>query len=111
MLWPHRPWCSSAGLLPASKRVSTARALSFTRSSEGSALPGHRIGGLLGRGARRYAGWVHTPHDLASARFRVTFENAAIGMALKGLDDRWLHVNRYLADMLGYRPDELVGMS
>jgi diguanylate cyclase (GGDEF)-like protein/PAS domain S-box-containing protein len=42
-------------------------------------------------------------------RFERGFHDATIGMALVSADMRWLEVNRSLADMLGYRPDELVG--
>lgn len=41
-------------------------------------------------------------------RFRGAFETAAIGMALVALDGHWLQVNKALADMLGYTPDELL---
>jgi len=43
-------------------------------------------------------------------RFRGAFENAATGMALVGIDGRFLLVNRTLCRMLGYRQDELLGM-
>jgi PAS domain S-box-containing protein len=41
-------------------------------------------------------------------RFRSAMEDAPIGMALVGLDGRWLIANRALCDMLGYDEDELV---
>ncbi len=41
------------------------------------------------------------------ARFRKTFENAAIGMAHVGTDGRWLRVNGALCAMLGYSREEL----
>jgi PAS domain S-box-containing protein len=41
-------------------------------------------------------------------RFRNSFELAGIGMALMGLDGRWLRVNRTLADIVGYEPEELL---
>jgi len=41
-------------------------------------------------------------------RFRVTFEQAAVGMALVGLDDRFLLVNRRLCDLTGYSHEELL---
>ena len=40
-------------------------------------------------------------------RFRRAFEFAGIGMAILGVDGRWIRVNRALCDMLGYTPDEL----
>ena len=44
-------------------------------------------------------------------RFRATFEQAAVGMALVGLDGRWLRVNRKLCDIVGYAHDELMGLT
>jgi PAS domain S-box-containing protein len=41
-------------------------------------------------------------------RFRATFEHAAIGAAQVGIDGRWLRVNRRLAEVVGYEPDELL---
>jgi PAS domain-containing protein len=35
-------------------------------------------------------------------RFRTAFDSAAIGMALVGLDGRWLQVNSALCSMVGY---------
>lgn len=49
--------------------------------------------------------------DLATseARFRATFEQAAIGIAHISLDRCYIAVNRKFCDMLGYAPDELIG--
>lgn len=44
----------------------------------------------------------------SEARFRGTFENAAVGMAHVGLDGRWLRVNQRLCDLLGFTHDELM---
>ena len=44
-------------------------------------------------------------------RFRATFEQAAVGMALVGLDGRWLRVNRKLCDIVGYGHDEMMGLT
>jgi PAS domain S-box-containing protein len=44
-------------------------------------------------------------------RFRLAFENAPIGMALVGLDERLLDVNPSLCAILGYERDRLVGMT
>ena len=40
-------------------------------------------------------------------RFRGTFEQAAVGMAMVGLDGHWLSVNSKLCATLGYTADEL----
>ena len=41
-------------------------------------------------------------------RFRNAFDTAAIGMAIVGLDGRWLEVNGALCRMLGYSEEELM---
>jgi PAS domain S-box-containing protein len=47
----------------------------------------------------------------SEARFRATFENAAVGIAHFGPDFRWLRVNEAACRILGYRADELVTKS
>ncbi len=47
----------------------------------------------------------------AEERFRSSFDNASIGMALVGLDGRWIRVNEALAQLTGYPAEELVGKS
>jgi PAS domain S-box-containing protein len=42
-------------------------------------------------------------------RFRTSFENAPIGMAIVSLDGVFLEVNRSLCDILGYSESQLVG--
>jgi len=44
----------------------------------------------------------------SETRFRSAFRNAPIGMALIGLDDRWIKVNPMLCDMLGCAESELM---
>ncbi|CAA9447837.1 MAG: diguanylate cyclase/phosphodiesterase (GGDEF & EAL domains) with PAS/PAC sensor(s) [uncultured Rubrobacteraceae bacterium] len=44
-------------------------------------------------------------------RFRSSFENAAVGMALVGTDGRWLRVNRSLCEIVGYAEGELLEKS
>lgn len=44
-------------------------------------------------------------------RFRCVFEHAAVGMALVGLDGRWLQVNEALADIVGYAPSALLHLT
>ncbi|HXZ04347.1 MAG TPA: PAS domain S-box protein [Ktedonobacteraceae bacterium] len=41
-------------------------------------------------------------------RFRITFEQAPIGMAHVGIDGRWLLVNQQLCNLLGYTQEELL---
>jgi diguanylate cyclase (GGDEF)-like protein/PAS domain S-box-containing protein len=42
-------------------------------------------------------------------RFRSTFDEASIGMAVNSFDGRFLQVNRTLCEMLGYSEEELLG--
>ncbi len=47
-------------------------------------------------------------------RFRAAFEQAAVGMALRGVDPRnprWLSVNQKLCDILGYTREELLQLT
>ena len=47
-------------------------------------------------------------------RFRATFEQASVGMALRGVDPRnprWLRVNQKLCDILGYSKEELLELT
>jgi PAS domain S-box-containing protein len=41
-------------------------------------------------------------------RFEATFEQAAVGMALVGLDGQWLRVNHKLCEIVGYSQPELL---
>jgi PAS domain S-box-containing protein len=47
----------------------------------------------------------------AEEGFRLTFDHAPIGMAMTGLDGRWIKVNRALCAMLGYTADELLALT
>jgi PAS domain S-box-containing protein len=73
---------------------------------------GHSIGGdgLIGTlqdvTAQRLA---ETKLREIEARFRAIFENAPVGIATVDASLRMLNVNAALADMLGERPDRLVG--
>jgi PAS domain S-box-containing protein len=44
----------------------------------------------------------------SEARFRGTFENAAVGIAHLGADGSWLRVNQRMCDMVGYTREELL---
>jgi len=46
--------------------------------------------------------------DESETRFRVTFEQAAVGLALVAPDGSWLRVNGKLCGIVGYSPEELV---
>ncbi len=47
----------------------------------------------------------------SEARFRATFENAAVGIAHVGVDGTWLDVNDRLCTTVGYSRDEILGMT
>lgn len=42
-------------------------------------------------------------------QFRKTFEHASNGMALVGMDGRWIRVNERVCDIVGYTSEELLG--
>jgi len=44
----------------------------------------------------------------SEARFRATFEQAAVGLAHVALDGRWLLLNQRLCDIVGYTKEELL---
>ena len=44
-------------------------------------------------------------------RFRLTIDEAPIGMALVALDGRFIRVNRALCDIVGYSPEELTKLT
>ena len=46
--------------------------------------------------------------QVSEQRFRITFEQAPVGMAQVGLDGCWLLVNQKLCALLGYTQDELL---
>ncbi len=52
-----------------------------------------------------------TDRKRAEARFRATFEHAAVGIAHIAPDGRFLRVNRRICDGLGYTQEELQGRS
>jgi two-component system, sensor histidine kinase and response regulator len=49
--------------------------------------------------------------EQSEARFRETFDEAPIGMALVGPNGRWLEVNRALCHIVGYSESELLALT
>ena len=59
------------------------------------------------------ASFKHTEETLraSEARFRGYFELSLVGVALTGSDKRWWEVNDRLCEILGYRREQLLGLS
>ncbi len=55
--------------------------------------------------------WAKQALRASEARFRSTFEQAAVGISHVGLDGRWLRVNQRLCEIVGYSADELLRMT
>src|SRR6266508_2864694 len=64
-------------------------------------------GDLMIRSPRESHKKVETLRD-SGARFRATFENAAVGIARVAPDGCWLEVNQRLCDIVGYTHKELM---
>jgi PAS domain S-box-containing protein len=64
-------------------------------------------GGLMIRSLRESHKKIETLRD-GGARFRATFENAAVGIARVAPDGSWLEVNQRLCDIVGYTREELM---
>jgi two-component system, NarL family, sensor histidine kinase UhpB len=58
---------------------------------------------------RRTASRLSVNSNEAEEGFRITFEEAAIGMAHVAVDGRWLRINRKLCEIVGYSREELLG--
>lgn len=49
--------------------------------------------------------------DLSKEKYRILFQRAAIGLALCDLEGEMVDVNTTFAEMLGYKPEQLEGMT
>ena len=49
--------------------------------------------------------------DEGQGRVPPAFEQAGVGIVLVGADGRWLWVNQTLCDIVGYRHDEMMGLT
>ena len=52
--------------------------------------------------------WAEDTLRASEARFRATFENAAVGIAHVAVDGRWLRVNDRLCEIVGYTREQLL---
>ncbi len=74
----------------------------------GAMLAAGACGWLLVRSLRQHR-WAEAQVQRSEARFRATFNQAAVGLAQVGLDGRWLLVNQRFCDILGAGERELLG--
>ncbi|MFY0567365.1 PAS domain S-box protein [Archangium lansingense] len=74
----------------------------------GAILAAGACGGLLVRSLRRHRR-AEEEVQRSEARFRATFNQAAVGLAQVALDGRWLLLNQRFCDILGYSAKELLG--
>jgi PAS domain S-box-containing protein len=79
-----------------------------------------RLSGIIGerdeilareQQARQQAEAINQQLREAEERFRLTIEEAPIGMALVALNGRFVRVNRALCEIVGYTADELTGLT
>jgi PAS domain S-box-containing protein len=61
--------------------------------------------------ARQQAETANEQLRESEERFRLTIDDAPIGMALVSLDGRFVRVNRVLCEIVGYRADELTSLT
>jgi len=75
------------------------------RHGEGNAGPSRLIGFVSAINARK-----RTEDALRASeeRYRLTFEQAAVGISHVGLDGRWLRMNQKVCEITGYSPDEML---
>ena len=59
------------------------------------------------REARRQAEWANAQLRESEERFRLTIDDAPIGMALVDLEGRFVRVNRVMCEITGFTPEEL----
>src|SRR6476620_2882333 len=49
-----------------------------------------------------------TNNSPVDSKFRATFDNAAIGVALQTLDEQWIWFNQRLCEIVGFKREELI---
>jgi len=98
--------------------VADLAALSGIEDDRGNLFVALSCGGILGGGALIAAvlWWYRFRRQLqklreAEERFRTSFQEASIGMALVSDDGHWLQVNQALCDFLHYTESELLDLT
>lgn len=93
------------------RREDTTQVESYDWKIERVMLPDGRLGAVC----HFYDLSAQEEHAAAlragEARFRATFDNAAVGIAHVAPDGRWLLVNRKLCTIIGFSEAELLGLS
>lgn len=109
---PHAGWPGTLVVLPlrVGGRAQGALALAFEQGPPGgrqlqflehlAAQCAHALGNLR----------AHAALHESEARFRATFNQAAVGIAQTGLDGRWLNVNDKLCEIVGRSRPELLAL-
>ncbi|WP_164473535.1 PAS domain S-box protein [Deinococcus psychrotolerans] len=107
--------------LAASSMVGTAGHRMFAERADGTSFPVEETTSeVVVRGQRLLTSVIRdvterlqTEQTLleSEARFRTTFEQAAVGIAHVGLNGRWQSVNDRLCDIVGYSREELLTLS
>jgi len=116
-----RPSLPSDTQLAASSVTGMAQHRMFAERADGTAFPVEETTSeVVVRGQRLLTSVIRdvterlqTEQTLleSEARFRTTFDQAAVGIAHVGLDGRWLEVNQRLCDIVGYSREELLALS
>ena len=104
------PACSPARSCPKKRinsRTRTVVPIGCAGPWRHGAEPTARLGGALFSEVRTEQVEARRALAESEARFRATFENAAVGVALVGADGSILRVNDGFARMLGYSAEEL----
>ena len=99
--WKARSAASTSSRPSTATRCGCARARCAARTGASARCSSHRTSAPASRATAR--------SSEAQERFRRAFDDAPIGMAVAGLDGRFLEVNQALCTITGYPASELTG--
>lgn len=97
-------WDEALSLAGVEHRALEALGRSFARALA-NALSHERLLEVVAKRKRAESELLESREGL-----RHTFENAPVGLAIWGLDGRFVKVNRAYASLIGFEPEELVGV-